>query len=43
MSIADADPEAALIERLAKGDISEETFNRAMRGLDRRYGMEVLR
>ena len=38
-----ADPEAALIERLAKGDISEETFNRAMRGLDRRYGMEVLR
>lgn len=37
------DQEAALIERLAKGDISEETFNCAMRGLDRRYGMEVLR
>ena len=37
------DHEAALIERLAKAEISEEAFNRAMRYLERKNELEGMR
>jgi len=39
----DIDHEAALIARLAKGEISEEAFNRAMRYLEKQGELEVMR